>query len=546
MSVGTLAPPERTAQRRDRVLRAVASFEGKKIWRHPALLLAVIITAYELYQQVDWSSAPVLNRDSYTSAWPMIIYAAGVYLAIGMTVNRRHGAQDDETMDALPVTPLTRIMGTGLAFISPLLVAVVMQGTVLAVRAVNGPVTSIVWAEALVGPATVALAAAAGTAVGWVFKSPLAVPLAGLVFLVAVLVVWWEDFIFGFYTPWLAPVPSLDRNQYAFEQVFRPSELHLLYLGLVALFFVVVATVRGRSRRDRMFSFAGSLLLLAGVVWVGSAQLTGLTAAEEEEWESQYLPTTGDYSCEQRAAVTYCAYAGYEPWIDEWAGEVEPVLDLVPDDVAASPLEIRQQIPYFVDEDELEPSGDLTAGMWWSRSAYGSPLVPHRLGMALGAAGWAVGLPTRDLAVSVGNGDSVEPFDPATDDADQLRFRACRPDGQARAVAALWYAVQSSPESREALEFQVSGERFGGLDPQDNVPIDIGFRQPSSSVEYFRREAMVALEMDQLPRSDVASTLSEHWEELIEPETTTEDIAGWFGVEVPEMGPAFQSGAPCP
>lgn len=112
MSTGTLAPPERTAQRRKLVLRAVANVEANKLWRHPALLLAVIITAYELHQQVDWSSAPVLNRDTHTSAWPMIIYAAGVYLAIGMTVNRRHSAQDDETMDALPVTPLTRIMGT--------------------------------------------------------------------------------------------------------------------------------------------------------------------------------------------------------------------------------------------------------------------------------------------------------------------------------------------------------------------------------------------------------------------------------------------------
>jgi len=73
-----------------RVLWEVARFETKRVLRHPAMILGVVVTAYELYQQVDWSRAPVLNRDSYTSAWPMIFLAAGALFAIGSAANRRH------------------------------------------------------------------------------------------------------------------------------------------------------------------------------------------------------------------------------------------------------------------------------------------------------------------------------------------------------------------------------------------------------------------------------------------------------------------------
>lgn len=544
--VATTTPtrPPRSV-RRPRVLLEIARFEARKIWRHPALIAAAIITIYQLYQQINWSVAPVLNRDSYTSAWPMVIYAAGVYLAVGTTVNRRHGAQDEETLGAFPVTPLTRTLGTGLAFVSPLLVAIVMQGTVLAMRALNGPVTSIVWSEALTGPLTVALGAAAGMAVGWTFRASLAVPLAGLVFLGGTLVVWWEDFLFGPYTPWLAPVPSLDRNQYAFEQAYRPSDWHLLYLLLLTAFFVAVATVRGRRRRGWLASIGLTLVLLAGVVWVGMAQLAELTATEEATRRSRYIATTGDYVCQQRDTVTYCAYSGYEGWIDEWAAQIEPVLAMVPNQIAARPLEIRQQVPYFADDGEdLAPAGDLTAGMWWSRRSYDSSLVAHRLGMALAAAGWSVNLPTRSLPTEseVIDGEIVvTPFDPATGDPEEMQLRACHSNGQARAVAALWYAIQSSPEAVEALRFQTSGERYGGLRPQDNTSIDIGFRQPSSTVAYFRREALVALDLHELPPNEVSRTLSDHWDELTDPGTTTEDIASWFSVSVPEMNPADDS-----
>src|SRR3990172_5333679 len=86
-----------------------------------------------------------------------------------------------------------------------------------------------------------------------------------------------------------------------------------------------------------------------------------------EARQASFDPVTGDYVCQQQGTVTYCAYAGYEGWIPEWAAQVVPVLALTPEAVATRPLEIRQQVLYFDDDEDLPQIGDIAAGMWWSR-----------------------------------------------------------------------------------------------------------------------------------------------------------------------------------
>jgi hypothetical protein len=223
----------------------------------------------------------------------------------------------------------------------------------------------------------------------------------------------------------------------------------------------------------------------------------------------------------------------------------------VPEAAAARPLEIRQQVPYFYDDEELPQVGDIAAGMWWSRRPYDSSLVAHPLGMALAAAGWAVGFPADELPVRVTVVDDelvTEPVDnPAAVDPDELSYRSCRSDGQARAVAALWYATQASPQAAQGLNYLVSGDRYGGMPEDENFAIDIGYRQPASSVIYYRKEALVALDLGRLLSDEVRNTLAARWNQVTDPSRTTEDIATWFGITAPEMGGADEMGSiPCP
>jgi hypothetical protein len=294
-----------------------------------------------------------------------------------------------------------------------------------------------------------------------------------------------------------------------------------------------------------------ALIFLGGTVLAGSAQLNELTPAQEEARRASFDPVTGDYVCQQQGTVTYCAYAGYEGWIEEWATQVGPVLAQVPEAAAARPLEIRQQVPYFYDDEELPQVGDIAAGMWWSRKPFDSSFVAHPLGMALAAAGWAVGFPADELPVRVTVVDDelvTEPVDDsAAVDPDELSDRSCRSDGQARAVAAMWYATQVSPQAAQGLNFLVSGDRYGGMPEDANFAIDIGYRQPASSVIYYRKEALVALDLGRLRSDEVRDRLAARWNEVRDPSTTTEEIAGWFGITVPEMSGTDNLGTiPCP
>ncbi|MGH8870880.1 MAG: hypothetical protein ACRDWS_02785, partial [Acidimicrobiia bacterium] len=436
---------------------------------------------------------------------------------------------------------------------SPLLVGMLMQWTALVLRALDGPVTSVAWSEVWTGPATVALGAAAGLAIGYGFRSPWASPIVAVAAAGGILTVWWVDsgYLLGPYTPWLAPVTTLDWNQYASEQARRPATAHLVYLLLLVAFFAVAATIRGRTGRGLVLSVGATLLLLGGAVLAATAQLTELTPAQEVARQAPFDPVTGDYVCEERGTVTYCAYAGYEGWIEEWAAQIGPVLASMPDEVSARSLQVRQQVTCFMDGEELPQAGDVMAGMWWSRRPYDTNYVAHPLGMALAAAGWAVGFPGNHLPirVTVVNEEiAAEPVsDPASVDPDELQYRSCRSDGQARAVAALWNAAQATPQSAEGLRFLSSGDRYGGLGDNENFTIDLGYRQPSSSVIYYRREALVALDLSRLPADEVREMLGERWALVTNPSTTTEDLAGWFGIRVPGMTGTDDMGTiPCP
>lgn len=525
-----------------RVVTELARFEARRLWRHPALIGGVLVTVYTLYVHSDLSQAPVLNRLSYQLAWPMVFLAAGVYLALGSAASRRHGIDNLESLDALPTDSATNNLGIGLAFASPVFVGMALQLSFLVPRLFDSPVTSIVWSELLTGSAAVAMGAAAGLAIGWGFRWQWALPIGGVLAAAVVTTVWWYDsgYLLGRNTPWLAPVVAADWNQYANEQMYRPSVAHLIYVVLLAAGLGALAAIRGRSSRGKLVASAVATCLLVLSSLAGVAQLQVPGPVDEAVRRAAFMPAGGDYVCQSRGMVTYCAYRTYESWIEEWAAQIEPVLALLPSDVSARPLEVRQQVSYFVDEDALPQEGDIRTGLWWSRQPTDEMDISHPLNLSLAAAGWAVGLPTHEqLVVRTTVGDQLvveELVDLSSVSSDKnVNYQGCSSHGQARALAALWYATQASVESIEGLRFQISSVRYQGVLPNENLAIDLGYLQPSSSVWYFRREAHVAMTMADLPASQVAGTLARRWSEVTDPSTTTEEIADWFGVRVPAM-----------
>ena len=496
-----------------RVVAEIARFEARRLWRHPALIGAVAVTAYELYQRSDLSGAPVLNRLSYQLAWPMLLLAGGIYLALGNAASRRHGEHNLEGLDALPTVAATNSVGVGLAFVSPLLVGVALQMGFLVPRLFDRPVTWMIWTEFLTGPATLALGAAAGLAMGWGLRWRGALPVFGVGVVAVITTLWWAESgtLFGPYTPWLGPVPGLDSTYGALEASHRPSDFHLGYVLALAGFFAALASIRGRRVSGKLALSGAAIAMLLLAAWAGTTQLRELTSVEEATRRAPYLPASGDYVCEERGTLTLCAYHGYEAWIDEWAAQIEPVLALVPPEVAGRPLEVRQQVTYFVDEDVLPQEGDIRTGLWLSRAPVDAALIPYPLNLSLAVAAWSVGLPTGTES-------------------------PCFASGQGRAVAALWYAIQASPESAEGLRILVDPAPYR-RPVSENFPVPLGYLQPAFGVRYLRSDAEAALAIARLPQPQVAETLAQRFSEVTDPATTGEEVAAWFGISWPRLTP---------
>ncbi len=339
------------------------------------------------------------------------------------------------------------------------------------------------------------------------------------------------------------------------EIVFRPSRPHLLYLiGLVGV-FVCLALLRGSGRR---WLVAAGLAVSAAVVATGVAgQLAAYEAFDEQAVLAEHMPPLVDDVCQVRENVEYCALAGYGEWIDEWAEMVEGVLEVAPDDVASTPLTVRQYPTRLMDQGQqfsLDYEPGIATGAWWNRGAGGKTQADaYPFGMALGADSWAVGIPFERIP-----GRWVEEFDdngnlinsefvPGIEGVpeDEIAYRPyCSTQNQGRAVVALWMAAQVDDRTREYLSNRLERtqaplvEEFVDTDGSTILAfqgmlewIDNGQYYPWYLVLYWVHEAYYAKELLDRDTADVAALITQHWDPLTDPTTTTAEAVPLLGLD---------------
>jgi hypothetical protein len=122
------------------------------------------------------------------------------------------------------------------------------------------------------------------------------------------------------------------------------------------------------------------------------------------------------------------------------------------------------------------------------------------LGLALGAASWAVGLP-------------LAPPGPRT---------VCDSSGQGRSVVALWLAAQATPETEKALRLVATRQATGQL-----VVIRFGW---DGALALGRAEIAHVFALLERPREDVAAAFARDWHLLTEPSATTDEVANRLGL----------------
>lgn len=550
------------------VAAQLARREGLRIIRHPIFLVGALLSL-ATFGLFTWQSAPVLHRDDIFVAGSLLPLAAATLIVANLAASRSTRNSTDELYDGTITSGAVRTTGHLLSLAYPAVASLGVAGVMFVYMLLDAPVGTPRIAEVLVGPFCVALLGAIGIAIGRWKAYPALGPMAVVAvtaletLLIQPIVTWQGTGAQTVQGPWFAPwVPTGLTGQVPSELVLRPAAWHLLFLA--GLIFVFAALAVGREQRGPRVA----AVLVAGIVAIvlgsvgqvtppSDSQRAALVALVEEPDEHQV--------CEERGTVTYCAYPAYVGWIDRWAAPVEGALALIPENERPQDLVVRQRFGSYFEgptdlpadtmrsmERDLRRSQRLGTteptfytGTRWGR---GETEGEYEIGLALHVAMTALDFPASraDMALTDAEikhlRETMLAMEPGRQRVQARRDLASRSQGycytnfQARALAAWWITAQATPATRAAVTRVVKDTPYGLVIYENkgrriatyygfNVPIYPLVPPPMwDRVGLNGDEFYYAAELLKQPSDQVATVVSESWNELIQPKTTTESI----------------------
>lgn len=294
-----------------------------------------------------------------------------------------------------------------------------------------------------------------------------------------------------------------------------------MYLvGLVGLAGVGALVAHG-LRRPVVVAGLATLALVAGSGW---AQTRPTPAADWAARNSLLADSERYQICDRLDRVQYCAYPHYRPLMAHWRRPVAGVAARLPLGEGLAGLHVRQWMApidvryvtagYRTGLERVLPDLPAAAAPTPDDGALHPPLLwttggEADLGLALGAAAWAVGLPIVPSSANL----------------------VCDSAGQGRAVVALWLAGQATPEAGEALvRLAATRMRSFGDDGRRLVVGDhVEQGTHRSGVAWGEAELAAALALLDRPASEVEAALAGEWERMTNPAATTEEVLDHLG-----------------
>ncbi|MEX0700245.1 MAG: hypothetical protein WD354_10995, partial [Acidimicrobiia bacterium] len=392
----------------------------------------------------------------------------------------------EETLSVVPTDAGRRRSGEIAASLAPALLAVAVVAAGLSWSIANNPAGSINWLEVAVGPLVVVLFHAIGVALGRFNR-----PLVGPLFLVVMAGLFLAEDLWpgerpesalsaaSPFLPWRAPYTNWVQGEP------RLPLMHLVFLGgLISL--VGALTIKAwRWVSGAAVALGATVLVLAGIPSRGEGVIASVSA-----WAHQQVVV-----CMEQDRMRYCAFEGYEPWIEYWSDVVERTRAVVPVDLSVT--EIRQSVDYRADD--VDALVAYVGGSWYLR-----PQASHRRDLAAELLAPTLGLPAT-------RGESAQT---RTDLPECMRSAfPVSVFGQARGVGYLVLLETAVPEILPLGDTS----RFGGV----------------GQVEVSPGELDLARQILTRTMNERVATLHEHWNELADPSTTSATLAGWFGLEPP-------------
>lgn len=478
----------------------LALVEVRRLLRNP-YLWAVTVATLALLVLVQRNQLPNLAQVTVNAALATFLIAAALLVVANLATLRDQREGVPETLAALPGQAEVRtravLLATG-CLGAALVVAVI--GGFLLIRMTQGPTGGYVDVrEAVAAVLAAGVMAGFGVALGRWVPSPIAAPamlgvLAIGLFMGALLLLAW-------YLPVTFPYET---------QVFgRPAWPRLPYLAAVLVLLAGLAMLRHGRRPLRLATVATALAVVVPAgIWVGVAAPSALAGLADQDGPAAGQP---DLECAGRNGITYCHFPGFASWIPVWARAAEPV-------AAAVPPGQRQRMPVIAQHPSDEPITAETGGrvlvrMTWGR---GAAEETDRAQLAGQIAGLVTGLADPGLSYT----DVERPW--------------CDGRGQARTVVTLWLAGQAAP-LRAAAVTTVPADDIGD---QDSRILD-SYLGP---IAYGERELGYAQRL--LDRADATDLLWQHWDLLLDPQTTIEAALPLLGL-TDQLPPEPLTSQPC-
>lgn len=505
-----------------KAVAALARIEALRLLRHPVILTALLVLGPLVYWATadpDWRYPVLHDADQWTQP-PALVLGAAALLAGNLAVTRAHRGGAAAVLEGLVLRPAERTAAHLLALL-PLaaITAVLVTGHIVLLASLGGAVSSPNLFELATGPVVVLLCGAIGVLLGRIVRSAVVAPLLTVVF-AAVAVVLLGGPPSSADPNWFLPIapasggdPLLVPPSVPADLMTRVPAAHLVYLlGLLGLAASLALLIS--HRRPRAGGVIAVGLAIAITVTGGLAQVQPRSGTIDADRAAATRQPSAIEHCQMVGRVSYCAFAGFDPWIKDWAEVTEAILRRVPPDVAARPPAVRQRVyaDGYPDQSRLTRPGDApleppVADWRADDEAAGTPgaiTVGTRWGDGWSETGFS-GRLAHDLINPSGPGVSAE---------------LCGAQG----VLIGWLAGQATAGTRAGLRTIADNSREGIAFLEFGFPAAITLDQSATDLVW----TLLDRPDDEVGRQVLAS-----WGELSAPGTTVERAAQLFGVPAP-------------
>jgi hypothetical protein len=394
----------------------------------------------------------------------------------------------------------------------------------------------------LIGGILLVLAAGAiGVAIGTRFSHPLAGVLGAFVWLLP----FSQSNRFNSAIPWLFPwvkpaqLSELPRRLPGYP----PALAHTLELAaIVVLAGVVALAITSAARRHRVGLLVAAVAGLAAIVAACVVQLQPIPTRDIDQVVSEAANTGAAQHCTTSHNVGYCLYPAFGSVLPTLQRPVNGVLSLVPGQ-PTHPLTISQTSGLDVEDSTLTHGHSSQQVTAWHAQLQSAPAnLPSssaiyvnlagwpsggeqqsvaRFDLALGAAEWAVGLPTNTGAPT-----GTLPTQ-------------CVPLNQAREAIAIWLAAHAT--HLPTAQFQGRNGSYS-VAPVDGTAVVV-WTYPGEISNYFASPGpqttadgyLLAQEMTKLSAARVLGVLTANWDTWISPHATDTELAAALGITMPAV-----------